>query len=164
MSDQLNRTDPSAIWSFQGWAFVSWNTQKQAASLKSFIDATPTGKFDVIDMSVNGDGEWKLWNNSSFWSANFIWTTLHDFGGTDGLKGWSEHINPIPFEAPEGSGVWGTGFTPEGIDQNPVYYEFAAELNFRDAPVDDIPLHIVERSHKRYGLIDFNTHVDGAWR
>ena len=22
----LNRTDPNAIWSFQGWAFINWNT------------------------------------------------------------------------------------------------------------------------------------------
>ena len=45
------------MWSFQGWAFVGWSSQQQAQSLKSFIDATPKGKFNVIDMSVNGDGE-----------------------------------------------------------------------------------------------------------
>ena len=65
------------------------------------------------------------WNNASFWGANFVWTTLHDFGGTDGLKGDLSRINEIPFGALEpefhrDSGVWGTGFTPEGIDQNPV--------------------------------------------
>ena len=78
-------------------------------------------------MSVNGDGEWKKWANASFWGAKFVWTTLHDFGGTDGLKGWLGRINEIPFTATGGGGgsvaqegVWGTGFTPEGIDQNPV--------------------------------------------
>lgn len=161
----LNRTDPDAIWSFQGWAFVNWKTQQQASSLKSFVDATPKGKFNVIDMSVNGDGEWKMWNNASFWGAKFVWTTLHDFGGTDGMKGWLSRINQIPFGTPEGSGVWGTGFTPEGIDQNPVYYEFMADVNWREAPVDDIPAHISLRSHRRYGLNDgLNAHVDSAWR
>jgi hypothetical protein len=66
---------------------VSWTSKQHASALKSFIDVTPKGKFNVIDMSVNGDGEWKKWNNASFWDANFVWTTLHDFGGTDGLKG-----------------------------------------------------------------------------
>ena len=160
----LNRTDPEAIWSFQGWAFVGWTTAQQASSLKSFIDATPVGKFNVIDMSENGDGEWKLFNNSMFWDANFIWTTLHDFGGTDGLKGWLGHINKIPFDVPENSGVWGTGFTPEGIDQNPVYYEFACDMNFREHSVDDIPLHISQRSHRRYALTEYNADVDAAWR
>ena len=66
---------------------MSWTSKEHASALKSFIDVTPKGKFNVIDMSVNGDGEWKKWNNASFWDANFVWTTLHDFGGTDGLKG-----------------------------------------------------------------------------
>eukprot|EP00656_Telonema_subtile_P046113 TRINITY_DN5245_c0_g1_i1.p1 TRINITY_DN5245_c0_g1~~TRINITY_DN5245_c0_g1_i1.p1 ORF type:complete len:881 (+),score=212.00 TRINITY_DN5245_c0_g1_i1:28-2643(+) len=160
----LNRTDPDAIWSFQGWAFVGWSTAQQASSLRSFIDATPTGKFNVIDMSVNGDGEWKKWSNSSFWGANFIWTTLHDFGGTDGLKGWLDRINDIPFGAQEvGASVWGTGTTPEGIDQNPVYYEFMLQSNFRDKRVSDLPAHIVTRAHKRYGLVQEVDAVRDAW-
>ena len=44
-------------------------------------------RFVVIDMSVDGSGEWMKWNDSSFFGAPFIWTTLHDFGGTDGMKG-----------------------------------------------------------------------------
>jgi hypothetical protein len=117
------------------------------------VDAVPEGKFVVIDMSTNGEGEWQKWNASSFfggvchecwcfvfvcfcvWAvpcllwvpsaallrtffifpvplrppptptqhpplhthpaiacthsspAPFVWTTLHDFGGTDGIKG-----------------------------------------------------------------------------
>ena len=61
----LSRTDPEAIWSFQGWAFVGWQSEQQRDSLKSFIDATPKGKFNVIDMSVNGEGEWKKWDNGT---------------------------------------------------------------------------------------------------
>ena len=56
----------------------------------------------------------------SFFGANYIWTTLHDFGGTDGMKGNMSQINEIPFAgmSPErDTSVWGTGFTPEGIDQ-----------------------------------------------
>ena len=81
------------------------------------------------------------------------------------MKGWLGHINEIPFNGPPGgNGLWGTGYTPEGIDQNPVYYEFMAETNFRETPVQDIPLHISTRSHRRYGLSDFNADVDQAWR
>jgi hypothetical protein len=72
----LNRTDPDAVWSFQGWAFISWNTPQQASFIKGFVDAVPAGKFSVIDMSVNGEGEWHKWGNASFFGANFIWTTL----------------------------------------------------------------------------------------
>ena len=47
---------------------------------------------------------------------------LHDFGGSDSLRGNISQINQIPFAALEaGSAVWGSGFTPEGIDQNPAF-------------------------------------------
>lgn len=165
----LNRTDPEAIWSFQGWAFVGWNSDQQRDSLKSFIDATPKGKFNVIDMSVDGDGEWKKWDNGKgLWGAEdkgqYIWTTLHDFGGTDGLKGNLAHINHIPWDGIEAkTNVWGTGFTPEGIDQNPVYYEFMLERNFATEPVADITDHIVRRSHRRYNLDKELPEVTEAW-
>jgi hypothetical protein len=164
----VSRTDPDAIWSFQGWAFIGWSSDEKAHWLKGFIDAVPVGKFVVIDMSTNGDGEWKKWNNAAFWSAEFIWTTLHDFGGTDGLKGNLTRINEIPFpalepEAKAPTGVVGTGFTPEGIDQNPAYYEFMIDGNFRSKRVEDISAHIVERSHRRYGLQTLEPKVRDAW-
>ena len=57
-------------------------------------------------MSVNGEGEWKKWDNGTgLWGAEdkgqYIWTTLHDFGGTDGLKGDLDRINHIPFDGIE---------------------------------------------------------------
>ena len=162
----LNRTDPDAIWSFQGWAIVGWNSEKQASQVKGFIDATPKDKFVVIDMSVNGAGEWKQWHSAAFWGAKFIWTTLHDFGGTDGMKGNLAQINEIPFAAMEGeheTSVWGTGFTPEGIDQNPVYYEFIIAANWRSARVTNITEHVILRSHHRYGLPKFNRDISQAW-
>jgi alpha-N-acetylglucosaminidase len=144
-----------------------WNTAEQASSFRGFVDAVPQGKFVVIDMSVDGAGEWKKWNNASFFGAPFIWTTLHDFGGTDGMKGNMSRINQIPFDgmAPQApSTVWGTGYTPEGIDQNPVYYEFMAQANFREAPVPDIASHVVQRSYRRYGLTQPVASVNTAWR
>jgi len=178
----LNRTDPDAIWSFQGWAIVDWVTHEDATHLRAFVDATPQDKFVIIDMSVNGAGEWQKWNNASYWGAKFIWTTLHNFGGTDGMKGSLARVNEIPFaglpaspgggEAGAGeavgsgvaSSVWGTGFTPEGIDQNPAYYEFVIGQNFREARVPDVAGHLVARSHRRYGLVAPNAAVAGAWR
>lgn len=116
------RSDPDAVWSFQGWAIINWGSAKQAASFGGFVAAVPPGKFVVIDMSVDGTGEWQKWGHASFFGAPFIWTTLHDFGGTDGLKGDLARINRIPFDGLPptfNSTVWGTGYTPEGIDQNP---------------------------------------------
>ena len=78
----INRTDPNAVWSFQGWAIVGWSTPEQAGILKGFVDSAPKGKLVIIDMSRNGNGEWKQWQNASFFGAPFVWTTLNNFGGT----------------------------------------------------------------------------------
>jgi hypothetical protein len=55
-------------------------------------------------------------------------------------------------------------YTPEGIDQNPVYYEFMAEQNFRATPEPNITAHVIQRAHRRYG---YTTSVDpdvtAAW-
>ena len=162
----LARTDPAAVWSFQGWAIIDWDTAEQASSFGGFVAAVPAGKFVVIDMSVDGTGEWQKWGDASFFGAPFIWTTLHDFGGTDGLKGDLARINRIPFDGllpTANSTVWGTGYTPEGIDQNPVYYDFMNGAPFRTAPVADITAHTVERAHRRYGLTAPNADVTTAW-
>lgn len=158
----LNRTDPNAIWSFQGWAVIGWSTTEQAAFLKGFVDSTPTGKFVVIDMSPNGSGQWKQWNNASFFGAPFVWTTVNNFGGTDGMKGDLSVVNKIPFDGISTS-VIGMGATPEGIDQNPAYYEFVFNHNFRDGPLENLRSHMIERGHKRYGLLGHNRKVADAW-
>eukprot|EP00759_Apiculatamorpha_spiralis_P034366 PhF_6_TR35416/c0_g1_i2/m.51550/K01205/NAGLU; alpha-N-acetylglucosaminidase len=162
----LNRTDPNAIWSFQGWAIIDWSTKEQALSFQGFVDSVPKGKFVVIDMSVDGSGEWRNWNSASFFGAPFIWTTLHDFGGTDGIKGQLSHVNQLPFSgiAPIGnSTAWGTGYTPEGIDQNPIYYEFVAEQNFRTKPVSNLTQYAVDRAHRRYSLTTYNAYIANSW-
>jgi alpha-N-acetylglucosaminidase len=54
-------------------------------------------------------------------------------------------------------------FTPEGIDQNPVYYEFMLEANWRTKRVANITEHVVTRSHRRYGFDAVVPEVVTAW-
>lgn len=160
----LNRTDPNAIWSYQGWQIIGWESEAEAATFKGFAESAPQGRFVVIDMSTHGEGQWKQFNNSAFFGVQFVWTTLHDFGGTDGLKGNLGQINRIPFDAPPSAHVIGVGATPEGIDQNPIYYEFIFDQSFRDEPVADIASMVVNRGHRRYGLSSENIDVAKAWK
>jgi alpha-N-acetylglucosaminidase len=155
----LQRTDPDAIWSFQGFSFISWDDDSidQAMALKGFIDAAPPGHFVIIDMSYTGMGEWQKFHNASFFGSPFIWTALHDFGGTDGIKGDMRRLNRIPFDLTTKTSIVGLGGTPEGIDQNPAYYNFLFESNFRTAPVSDLSAHMSRRKVKQYGLLSNDT-------
>ena len=89
---------PKNRWSFQGFAFVGWSDDQKASWIKGFIDATPKDHFNVIDMGYSGQGEWKKWNQSSFFGAKFVWTGLMNFGGSNGVKGNLTHMNEIPFQ------------------------------------------------------------------
>ena len=133
--DSLSNTDPDAIWSYQGWAIL--NAEKSRGMIEAFVGAVPAGRFNVIDMAFDGRGEWDDWVKPGagaasagqttaplpFFGANFIWTSLHTFGGMDSVRGNLSRANDIPFRAlhagsPDAAtGVWGSGFTPEGIDQ-----------------------------------------------
>ena len=75
--------------------------------MHGFIGATPPGRFSIIDMASDGRGEWHnlLTNGATgerdeiLASTHFIWTSLHDFGGSDSLRGNITQANEIPFAA-----------------------------------------------------------------
>jgi hypothetical protein len=63
-------------------------------------------------------GIWRYWGNYSFFGAPFIWTTLHNMGGNDGMKGDMRLLSGFPGDATAaGASISGVGATPEGIDQ-----------------------------------------------
>jgi len=161
----LNRTDPDAHWMYQGFAFVGWDTDDQASYLKGFVDSAPHGKFIVIDMEYSPAGEWQKWGNASFFGAPFIWSKLHNFGDTTGMRGDLSHLNwAFPYQALDAqSSIIGIGATPEGLDQNPLYYDFLYEQNFRPEPVQNLTSYLITLNHKRYGLHETNENVSLAW-
>jgi alpha-N-acetylglucosaminidase len=161
----LSRTDPQAYWMYQGFAFVGWDTDEQASYLKGFIDSAPKGKFIVIDMGYAPEGEFHKWNNASYFGAPFIWTKLYNFGDTDGIRGDLHHLNDAyPNRAMKTeSSIAGIGATPEGIDHNPMYFEFLYEQNFRASSTDDLLGHLINVAHKRYGLQERSESVAKAW-
>jgi alpha-N-acetylglucosaminidase len=160
----LNQTDPDAIWSFQGFAIVGWETPEQASYFRGFVDSVPSkDKFVIMDMSYDPQQpEWAKWNRSAFFGASFVWNALHNFGGTDGIKGDMQKVNRMPFDALNISGharPIGLGATPEGITQNPAYYQFLYEQAFQQGPIPNLTSHLILQMHQRYG-VDPKYHFD----
>jgi hypothetical protein len=169
----IARTDPDAIWAWQGYAIgvAGWSLFYQPtpwglSQLRGFTTAAPKGKFLLIDMSANGIGQWRGFLGK--WADTpFIWTSIHTYGGTDSLKGNLSRANRIPFDALNtaaeveagsgATGVVGSGITPEGFDQNPVYYEVIQGAPWRKAPIANMTQWVVQRAYRRYGI----TSVDG---
>ena len=58
--------------------------QLALSRLKAYAAAAPRGNFIIMDMDRTGAGQWDKWNGD--WGLPFIWTSLHVFGGNDGIK------------------------------------------------------------------------------
>lgn len=85
------------------------------------------------------------------------------------MRGDMHHLNAhFPYQAiGANSSIVGIGATPEGIDQNPIYYEFLYEQAFRQQPVVNLTSHIIHMNYKRYDLMekgdDVKLDVSHAW-
>ena len=90
----MAKTDPQAKWLYQGWAIRGWRDAQGASRLKALYDSVPHGQWVPLDMDI--DGIWKYWGNYSFFGAPFIWTTIHNMGGNDGLKGDMRLLQDFP--------------------------------------------------------------------
>jgi hypothetical protein len=53
--------------------------------------------------------------------------------------------------------------TPEGLDQNPAYYELLQEAAFKDTNEANLTDWLVKRAHRRYGLPTHDQDVGSAW-
>ena len=166
----LNATDPQAVWSYQAFAFEYWNSSDVArvAALKGLVHAAPRGRMVLVDMDY-GEGEWLRWGEpAGYWGTPFIWTKLHEFGGTDGMRGNMTRAAELPAKALNaGASVIGTGFTSEGIDQNPAYYDLILDSHFHTHAARPSE-YVTVRALRRYNLGDGTsgaaTAAAHAWR
>jgi hypothetical protein len=106
----VERADgPEARWLLQGWMLLirgqGFGPSKSAirgplalSRLRAYAAAAPPGNFILMDMDRTGAGQWQKWKGE--WGLPFIWTSLHVFGGNDGIKGNLTEINAIPWQAP----------------------------------------------------------------
>ena len=178
---------PTARWIYQGYALgvptggigpCHGKCTDALARLRSFTSPVPEGQFILLDMSEHGSdspvAEWRQWGGQ--WGVPFIWTSLYNYGGTLAIKGNLSRINTIPWDAPplspapagydKKTQAVGVGYTPEGLDQNPAYFELLQEAAFKAAPEPNVTEWLVTRAHRRYGLFgggDRDPHVAAAW-
>eukprot|EP00656_Telonema_subtile_P011229 TRINITY_DN15534_c0_g1_i1.p1 TRINITY_DN15534_c0_g1~~TRINITY_DN15534_c0_g1_i1.p1 ORF type:complete len:866 (+),score=187.31 TRINITY_DN15534_c0_g1_i1:142-2739(+) len=157
----MSRTDPDAKWLYQGWAIREWSDAAGASRIKALYDAVPKGQWIPLDMDISGI--WKYFGNYSFFGAPFIWTTLHNMGGNDGMKGDMRMLSGLPSAAlTAGASIVGVGATPEGIDQNPPYYEYTFDSAWHASP-QPLDAWFERYSSRRYGNIP-NADAAAAWK
>jgi alpha-N-acetylglucosaminidase len=125
----INQTDPDAIWLYQGWILPG-----AAPFTEGLVAAVEPGRLVISDMRCESNGcEWSddYGASGSFYGAPFIWGSLHDFGGVDGMWGSFPELTTGPLVAfCNATTVTGVGMLPEGIDQNSPWYTLLLDTNW----------------------------------
>ena len=87
----------------------------------------------LLDQTAERIPIWTFFNNFSFYGQPFAWLAMNNMGGNLGLVGSLEAVNQGTVAAAEGGhgGLKAIGLDPEGINNNPVYWEFVSDSAWR---------------------------------
>lgn len=146
----MKANNPEAVWVIQAW--------RKNPRLE-MIGALDKGDLLVLDLHAETE---PIWNGRGFAGHDWLWCMLHNFGGNIGLYGRLETMGADYRKAlAETEAVRGIGLTMEGIETNPVVYEYMAELPWADS-VPDLDQWLGDYAAARYGVR--NDSVAQAWR
>lgn len=152
ISDTLIAADPKAIWVMQGWIFYNNAQFWQPPQAKAFLDGVPDDRMILLDLFCDHSPVWK--RTDAFYGKPWIWCSLQNFGNTVSLSGPLPFINEELHKAasdPERGKLSGIGMTQEGLDYNPVVFEFMTEQAWRDNAPLDLKQWIADYALRRYG-------------
>jgi alpha-N-acetylglucosaminidase len=132
----MARVDPSAAWLQMGWMFYFNRKNWTNIRIDSFLRAVPQNKMVLLDYYDEKTEVWKLTN--SFFNQPYTWCYLGNFGGNTMLAGNLAVVESRMEDAFRngGSNLWGVGSTLEGLDVNPLMYEYVLEKAWSDGPVN----------------------------
>lgn len=132
--------DPKSVWVMQ-----SWSIRQEIAC------AAPKGRLLVVDLA---GGKWA--GTQGFWGHDFCVGQLHNFGNRINLHGDLPYVASNPFARAKKQfpkTAVGAGLFPEGILQNPVFYDCYFDMIWRDGPVN-LDEWLQGYVRRRYGVSD----------
>lgn len=155
----MSEVDPEAEWLQMSWAFFfikDWTGDR----INAFVNGPPKGKMTVLDYFCDYDEFWK--KTESFYGQPYIWCYLGNFGGNTMLAGNLDDINNKIDNALayQGSTLSGVAGVMEGLDVNPLMYEFVFEKAWGSDHVD-LKEWMNKWADRRCGMTDANARK--AW-
>lgn len=132
----MEKVDSSAVWLQMGWIFYYNRKNWTDTRIDSFLTAVPNNKMELLDYFAEKEEVWKFTQN--FYKQPYIWCYLGNFGGNTALAGNLSDVEARMDHAFKngGTGLSGVGCTLEGLDMNPMMYEFVLEKAWDDQPTD----------------------------
>ncbi|CAE7860256.1 NAGLU [Symbiodinium sp. KB8] len=118
--DAMEAADKDAVWLMQGWLFLSsfWSTDR----IKAYLSGVANEKMIILDLATPANPIWS--KTSSYYGKPFVFNTLQNFGGQQGVTGNLPKIGDGFKKALAESSMTGVGITMEGMWTNYITYDF----------------------------------------
>mgnify|MGYP004506565007 CR=1 FL=1 len=124
IQESMQHNLPGSIWMLQGW---SGNPKKELLA-----GLSPEHTI-VIDLFGESGTTWR--DTHEFYGTPWVWATVNHFGGKTDMGGQLPVIIKGPHQALQASSglLCGVGILPEGINANPVVYDWAMKTAWEDS-------------------------------
>jgi len=157
--DGMIEADPEAVWYQMSWTFT-WGKWKDPRRVAAMADAVPKGRLVFLDYVCEDNELYKRLNG--FNGAPFIWCYLGNFGGNTHLAAPMKKVNARIGSALEVENCIGVGSTLEGININPIIFEFVLDRPWCGAGEFDLDAWVERYAVSRCGRED--PAVIRAWK
>jgi alpha-N-acetylglucosaminidase len=102
------------------WVLMAWGQNPRNELLKEL------NRDHILVLELNGESENNWVKTTGIGNIPWIWCSINNYGETTGLKGNLDRVLQEPrmsFETQQGNYLKGIGIAPEGILNNPIFYE-----------------------------------------
>jgi alpha-N-acetylglucosaminidase len=150
----ITSSDPEGIWLMSGWAFLDtfWGPDE----VKALFSKVPKEKSIILDLAGFGGDHW------SKFDKQFIYCVLHNYGQLTTLFGSLPFCISIQnfYSNSNCKDMVGVGMTPEGTENNTVFFELLTDVMWTNAPID-LKKWVKEYAVCRYG--GYSPQMEKAW-
>jgi alpha-N-acetylglucosaminidase len=133
----MAQADPQATWVLQGWTFFNQAAFWTQPRIEAFLNAVPDQKMLVLDLYCEVTPVWN--QTKGFYGKPWVWCAIQNFGDCVYLGGALSRIHadyPRARRDPLGAHLGGLGFVNEGLDYNPIIFDFLFEQSWRSERID----------------------------
>jgi alpha-N-acetylglucosaminidase len=160
----ITQADPAGTWVLQTWPFNYQREFWTPARVRAYFEGVPDNRMIALELqgeSWDGTG-WHV--HDGWYGKRWIWSVISNFGDQVSLFGnlagiadnYEKAVNSTA-----GGNLSGVGLMMEGLDYNPVIYEFVAGLIWETGSTD---LDQWKENFVKWRYGRLNDHVLDAWR
>ena len=151
----IYEADPLGKWVLQTWPFREtdyWNQERT----KAYFDGVPNDRMIALELQGELWPRTGWYKNRGWFGKPWIWSIIQSFGDQvsmyGGLTQIAENLGKA-FSSPERGNLSGMGLMMEGLDYNPVIYQFTTDMMW-EKRVPDLNKWKVNYLQSRYGVVN----------